>query len=717
MPGKITWLLIVLLLYYWPASGQYYNQQENFLKANSVWAFGPTGAGLDFNSGSPVAIRTAAMNSWEGCASIADSTGQLLFYLSQVGTIYNRNHVPMLNGTGLYPNSYNSSSTQGALIIPVIDTPGKYYVLTNTAIENYQSSLPPYQAYSVVDMTLDNSLGAVESGRKNIPLYHHALGEGMIAIPGENCDIWLLTRTSNSYPAVPADPNIPGSDTAVFFLAWHITQNGIDPNPVVSSLSGRDLTRSLCMAVSPNKQRIAITTWSPSRVLLYKFDPATGIVSEELPVNTIDNNYGVCFSPDNTKLYTSSYSSTTGGIRQYDISTHNLTAITSSEYVVALGNSNAYVALKLYNDTLYTVRYGMAVVDRINNPNAPGAACNYQANVLPLLPGTSIQFGLPNEVVFPVLHNESFILHETICYTEESGYVPKTLAAPAGFASYKWDNGATGNSREVATSGVYWVKYSNDACTKYTDTFYMKVVDLTFSFGEDKTVLFCDHPASYLQLEVNIPHDDAAYRWQDGGSDHHYRVTEPGTYWVEVSKAGCFASDTVKITGVEDLDFSDTTLCKGDPIDVMLHTPDVPAGTIIQWSTGSPGSSIQVTDTGLYWVNLIYPPCILSDSAYIKVEVCECFAHVPNAFSPNGDGVNDYFLPMIEQGCPVRGYAFSVYNRFGERLFFSADPAQGWNGYYKGKQADASTYFYYVRFEGGTKDKAYYYKGDVVLIR
>ncbi len=177
------------------------------------------------------------------------------------------------------------------------------------------------------------------------------------------------------------------------------------------------------------------------------------------------------------------------------------------------------------------------------------------------------------------------------------------------------------------------------------------------------------------------------------------------------------ASDTVIIKGVEGLNFSDTTLCKGDPVDIMLYTPDVPLGTFIQWSTGSSASSIRLTDIGLYWVNLIHPPCMLSGSVHIKTEVCTCFTHVPNAFSPNGDGINDYFLPVIEAGCPVSGYALHIYNRFGERIFYSADPARGWDGLYNGRLADVGTYFYELYFTGGTRGKQYYRKDDLTLLR
>src|SRR5262245_2759871 len=85
----------------------------NAQKRANVWYFG-TNAGVNFNSGSPVAI-TGALNTWEGCASMSDkNTGQILFYTDGV-TVYNKNHVTMTNGSGLYGYS---STTQSAVIVP-----------------------------------------------------------------------------------------------------------------------------------------------------------------------------------------------------------------------------------------------------------------------------------------------------------------------------------------------------------------------------------------------------------------------------------------------------------------------------------------------------------------------------------------------------------------------------------------------------------------------
>src|SRR5688572_24124712 len=82
-------------------------------KENNNWYFGNK-AGITFNNGSPVALAASAMNTNEGTISVSDSTGNLLFY-SDGKTIWNRNHVPMQNGTSLMGNK---SATQSVLAVP-----------------------------------------------------------------------------------------------------------------------------------------------------------------------------------------------------------------------------------------------------------------------------------------------------------------------------------------------------------------------------------------------------------------------------------------------------------------------------------------------------------------------------------------------------------------------------------------------------------------------
>lgn len=113
----------------------------------NIWYFGQN-AGLDFNSGSPVSINGSQMNTLEGCSTISNSSGQLLFYTDGV-TVWDRNHNIMPNGTGLMGHE---SSTQSSLVIPKPNDPNIYYLFTVSEINS------DGLRYSVIDMSLNGGV-------------------------------------------------------------------------------------------------------------------------------------------------------------------------------------------------------------------------------------------------------------------------------------------------------------------------------------------------------------------------------------------------------------------------------------------------------------------------------------------------------------------------------------------------------------------------------
>src|SRR5688572_27382027 len=119
-------------------------------KEANIWYFGAQ-AGMDFNGGAPVSLSNGQLYTTEGCASIADANGNLLFYTEGVN-VYNRLHVTMPNGTGLMGGT---SASQSAMILPVPGNSTQYYIFTvpNTASGGL--------TYSMVDMTLAGGNGDV----------------------------------------------------------------------------------------------------------------------------------------------------------------------------------------------------------------------------------------------------------------------------------------------------------------------------------------------------------------------------------------------------------------------------------------------------------------------------------------------------------------------------------------------------------------------------
>jgi gliding motility-associated-like protein len=86
---------------------------------------------------------------------------------------------------------------------------------------------------------------------------------------------------------------------------------------------------------------------------------------------------------------------------------------------------------------------------------------------------------------------------------------------------------------------------------------------------------------------------------------------------------------------------------------------------------------------------------------------------VPNAFTPNGDGRNDCF--GVSTWGAVTDFEFSIFSRWGERVFYTKDPRQCWDGRFKGEDQSSNVFVYQIRAKGICGD--IYRKGTVVLIR
>ena len=133
------------------------------------WYFG-NNAGINFNTNTNTvtALADGLLSTEEGCTSISDSSGNLLFYTNGEN-VYDRQHNIMSNGTGLFGNQ---SSTQSAIIIPKPEDPNLYYIFTQDT--NFQFNPDNGFNYSTVDMTLNGGFGAV---REVCDLILHAKGK------------------------------------------------------------------------------------------------------------------------------------------------------------------------------------------------------------------------------------------------------------------------------------------------------------------------------------------------------------------------------------------------------------------------------------------------------------------------------------------------------------------------------------------------------------
>jgi gliding motility-associated-like protein len=139
----------------------------------------------------------------------------------------------------------------------------------------------------------------------------------------------------------------------------------------------------------------------------------------------------------------------------------------------------------------------------------------------------------------------------------------------------------------------------------------------------------------------------------------------------------------------------------------------MPAGAKAVWSNGSNDPSINIIDTGTYWISV----CQDTDTIHITREICDCALYIPSAFTPNGDGTNDIFRIKTDPDCSVQQFAMNIYDRWGKLVFRTNSVSSGWDGNMQGVPVETGIYMYEIQAKSGTKAQPERYKGDITLIR
>jgi gliding motility-associated-like protein len=124
-------------------------------------------------------------------------------------------------------------------------------------------------------------------------------------------------------------------------------------------------------------------------------------------------------------------------------------------------------------------------------------------------------------------------------------------------------------------------------------------------------------------------------------------------------------------------------------------TVNPPSATQVLWSTGARGRILEVDTPGNYWVNL-KNRCYDSTWQFrVREEIPGYTLLIPNAFSPNGDALNETFqISGLEE---LESYRCEIYNRWGEMVFASSDKKHFWDGTINGKPAPKGVYIYLIR--------------------
>ena len=128
----------------------------------------------------------------------------------------------------------------------------------------------------------------------------------------------------------------------------------------------------------------------------------------------------------------------------------------------------------------------------------------------------------------------------------------------------------------------------------------------------------------------------------------------------------------------------DTIICTDQRLDLRIDAPDVD----VLWGDGSTSKDFLITEPGTYTARISDPGCSYTDTIVVEPANCdECKVFVPNAFSPNGNGVNELFRVFAEEPpiasdrrCEFRTFRINIFDRWGQKVFEADDPRIGWDG-------------------------------------
>lgn len=314
------------------------------------------------------------------------------------------------------------------------------------------------------------------------------------------------------------------------------------------------------------------------------------------------------------------------------------------------------------------------------------------------------------------------------CYGFENGRAIVVADGGSGNYQYIWST-LPPQRGPVATglaAGTYTVTLTdNNNCLKTTQlTVYEPLPPL---IQIDATDVSCpDRQDGTAMVTVVSSAPASSFRWSHGVLGNPVEGLGAGTYSVTMTDAnGCTVAETILINAplpisVDAMPDSSQIKWGGSVGLISIYSDNVQGIPVYQWQPATGLSCIDCPDpiaspevTTIYQLTLIDGNgCTATDRVVVEVDLDKTL-YIPNAFTPDGNDVNDVFRVYTKGAKEIH---WMIFNRWGEKLYETYDLTDGWNGTYLDKPCNPGVYVYYaeVVFLDGSKRAA---KGSVTLIR
>lgn len=689
-------------------------------KQTDTWHFG-RGCSMYFKDGSLVtttanpAIQPHQFSQYiYSVATICNRyTGDLLFYTNG-GDVMDKNHQSM-------PNGKLSGPGQRIVIVPDVSDSMQYFIfyMISTSVMHYAK----------VDMRLNNGLGDVVYKNKGLGLdidYRYVVVQQLY---GQGS--WLIAH----------------SWTNNVFYAYRITGDMIEA-PVISVTGPErvadpsDFYRGdMAASTDGNLLAYSFKTVSDEEVIgIYDFDKKCGKLSFNQQLRSGMPNRSLAFDHTSQFLYVSGFVNQNFELLQYDLFSGDPDQ--SKVVVGVLGGSSPILVLRLAPDNRIYITSeeagsgpgaGLSPSSRLHVVEQPwikGTGCGFKAAAIPLDPGTICQGILRCRItsVLPDAVSDRTLIQapgygkpltdvKLFCLGDQTTFaVNGALIAD----SVRWVFGdgdslpAKNVTHAYGATGKYTARFKWYVCGfEYAQAVTVKIGERPpVSFGDDTTL------CAGTRMQLAGPPGADEYLWSTGDSTDRITVTMPGTYALTVKNGGCSNRDGIDIayypslwTALGDEYFicnDDRELTRLDAGEGFVNYRWTPTGDTLQW--------IDVADLGEYFVVVRdFRGCTGNDGTTVKRR-CPVRVFFPNAFTPNGDGLNDLFDPA---GKDVTMFHMMIYNRWGEAVFETHSIDRKWDGTCRDKPSPDGVYIYKADYKGYRNKQLMDFSasGNLTLIR
>jgi gliding motility-associated-like protein len=343
----------------------------------------------------------------------------------------------------------------------------------------------------------------------------------------------------------------------------------------------------------------------------------------------------------------------------------------------------------------------------------------------------SLQVSLGNGVITVSLASAV----DSICFGATTGSLVAQSNVPT--ADYRWSNGASTANISGLSAGSYQVTASTTAGGQTCEDTLTVVIHqpnapLSLSLMQQDSIA-CDLlPLASLTAQAldgwGQPYE---YRWNTGSLGDTLRNLGPGVYSATVLDAlACSSTASITVTApqipqlnawVGSSGQNNITVAWGNTVELNAGFNET--GVNYQWIPGTnlnPNDQAQAFLNAVQSGNLVYVveasvgACAVTDT--VQLTVIATYTGIPDAFTPNGDGLNDIFRPIDLNPAFIK--TFKIYNRWGQTVY--DDPqlgGGGWDGTLGGKEQPRDVYMFVLEFQRPQDAQLQQLRGEVTLIR